>query len=432
MSTELNVGLFVVGAAALLGSAWALTWDGVRPGESAYPLVAHVHTADGLWEGTPVRLSGVEIGSVSHIGLDGHQAALDLQIRAAYTIPVDSALLLRSTGMLGDRFVEIVPGRAEAVLEPGARIVQETPAFDMDAAGRQVQALATDAGASVEAVRSMLTDETNRHHLETTLARLAELTSALAESWQRNDAAVDAILERAAHATARADELATRSAPEIEAQLQALTKAMEKLDAVLTNLESITARIDRGEGTIGGLVNDSEVLDELTSTLRSANAATTSVRELEADAWMTGRLQTGPDGVGTGGTVGGRLDWGPWWVETELVAPASSGRMPMRGTLQLHRQLGPTSWHLGLKEGSEGVGGALHVLNDRLRFQADLFDWLGRDGDPGNLRLGVRVSPVEHLWVEAAADQRLVAPTEQPPVGWLGLGVHVHRSRGRP
>ncbi|MEM6927365.1 MAG: MlaD family protein [Myxococcota bacterium] len=427
MTTEIKVGVFVIASATLLGSAWALTWDGVRPGESAYPLVAHVQSADGLWEGTPVRVAGVEIGSVRRIGLDGRQASLDLDVRSAFELPVDSIVQLRSTGMLGDRFVEIVPGNSETMFAPGAVLSQEAPAFDMDAAGRQVQALATEAGASVEAVSALLTDEANRRHLETTLARLAELTAALAASWQRNDAAVDAILQRTAHVAARADQLATRASPEIEGQLEALTVAVEKLDAVLTNLESITARIDRGEGTIGGLVNDREVLDELTSTLKSANAATAGVKELDADAWMTGRLQTGQGGLGTGGTVGGRLDWGAWGVETELVAPAAPDRIPLRGTLQLHRELGPTSWHLGLKEGSEGVGGALHLARERVRLQADLFDWLGRDGDPGNLRLAVRVAPVDHLWIEAAADQRLVPLEEQPPVGWLGLGVHVAR-----
>lgn len=429
MTAEIKVGVFVVATASLLGSAWAWTWDGVRPGQSAYRLVAHVESADGLWEGTPVRVAGVPIGSVAEISLHGRQAALDLDIRSQFELPEDSVVQLRSMGMLGDRFVEIVPGEATELLKPGTTLQKGGPAFDMDATGRQLQVLASEAGASVEAVRDILADAENRAHLETTLAHLAELTAALTASWNDNQAAFGELLQRAAHATATADDLASRSSPEIEAQLKTLTRAVEKLDAVLTNVEGITARIDRGEGTLGGLVNEREVLDELTATLKTANAATQGVRDIEADAWMTGRLQTGTDGIGTGGTVGGRVASGAWWVETEIVAPASDQRTPLRGTLQLHRSLGPTSWHLGLKEGSEGVGGALHLARNRVRLQADVFDWIGRDGDPANLRLGARVEPIDHLWLEVAADQRLAPLDDHPPVGWLGVGVHASPRR---
>jgi len=423
--SELLVGLFVVVSAVLVGSAWALSWDGVLPGEASYPLVAHVQTADGLWPGTPVRVAGVEVGGVSTIGLDDGRARLELDIRSEHQLPDDSVLQLRSTGMLGDRFVEIVPGTSTSPMGPGSAVPELAPAFDLDAAGRRVQSLATEAERSAEAVRTMLTDEENVAHLEATLARLAELSGALADSWRRYDASVEAILRRTAHATAVADDFASRSTPEIEAQLRALTESIAKLDRVLANLERITARIDRGEGTIGGLVHEREVLDELTEALRSANAATGSLDGVSGDAWMTGRLQTATDGLGTGGTVGGRVDWARWGIEGELVVPSSPDRVPVRGTLQLHRRLGPTSWHLGLKEGSEGAGGALHLSRDRVRLQADLFDVIGRDGLPPNLRLGLRLEPVERLWIEGAADQRLAPLTEHPPVGWIGLGVHL-------
>ncbi len=134
--------------------------------------------------------------------------------------------------------------------------------------------------------------------------------------------------------------------------------------------------------------------------------------------------------IGIGGTVGARV--GPsrgTWLSTEIVAPATPGRAPAVPTLLLHQRWGPASAHLGLREGAEGVGGALHTARDRLRLQLDAFDVLARRGPrPSgvpNLRLGLRAEPVRHLWLEAVADELLAAR----PQGWIGLGAHLRSPR---
>ena len=132
-STELQVGVFTAAALGMLAFGYSFTYDGVQGGADSYTLFLRVPTADGIWEGTPVRLAGVDIGAVQTIGVDGNQAGLQLTILGPYDLPSDSVGELRSSGMLGERYIAVDPGRAESMLRDGARLDFGQAPGDFDA-----------------------------------------------------------------------------------------------------------------------------------------------------------------------------------------------------------------------------------------------------------------------------------------------------------
>ena len=433
VTTEVKVGLMTVVGIGLVLFAWVWTWDGVRPDESSYQVHTEVTSADGLWLGTPVRLAGVTVGSVSAIDVVGTRAHLALDIRSRYPLPADSTVELRSTGMLGDRYVAIAPGMARTAAVDGGVLRKGGAAFDLDALGRQGQEVATKLNASADAVNALLTDEGNVGNVERTLAQLAALTASLAELSVRNQAQLDATIANLRRLSETLDRTATATAPRVEAELATLQSATTRLDAVLEDIESITDRIQRGEGSLGALVYERELVERLDTTLASTGAAMDGVVGLlpddggswRADAWTTGRLGLSASGADGGGTIGGSLGSpSSTWLSTELVAPPGHTTV---GTLQLHQRLGPASLHLGMKEGAEGLGAAAHLARDRVRLQADAFDFLRQDGPRlygvPNLRLSVRAEPVRHLWLEAAAED-VLGGLDRDVYGWVGLGVH--------
>lgn len=440
--TEIRVGAFVLIALALLGFAWAWTYDGVRPTERSYRVSSEVTTADGLWIGTPVRIAGVEIGSVAEIGLTktGTRADLQLDIRAGYPLPADSTVELRSSGMLGDRFVAVVPGTAQTALKPGAILKEGGAAFDMDAIGRQAQTLASELQVSADSIGEILAKEETRRNVEQTIADLAKLSEMLVAVAARNQAHIDAMVGHTRHLTMVTDRLVTAASPQVQAELDAVKEATTKLNAVLANLEGITGRIDGGEGTLGALVRERDLVDKLDATLVSTTAAMDGVTGVlgggepsgwRADVWTTGRVfLSGEDGVRTGGTLGAELGMSPeMWVSAEVIAPPSPRFSQPRASVQAHRRWGPAAIHAGMKESAEGIGGSLFLAQDRIRLQADAFDFLGRlaDRPPGmpNLRLGVRAEPLRYLWLEAAAEEVLLGIDASAPQAWVGLGVHL-------
>ena len=86
-----------------------------------YELKADFRSADGIHVGTDVRLAGVKVGTVSDLSLnvETYRAEAELAIENAVDIPEDSALTVRSEGLLGGNFIEIIPGASYEYMQPG-------------------------------------------------------------------------------------------------------------------------------------------------------------------------------------------------------------------------------------------------------------------------------------------------------------------------
>ena len=86
-----------------------------------YDLIADFRSADGIHEGTDVRLAGVKVGSVSNLSLnvETYRAEAKLAIENQIEIPDDSALTVSSEGLLGGNFIEIIPGASYDYMKPG-------------------------------------------------------------------------------------------------------------------------------------------------------------------------------------------------------------------------------------------------------------------------------------------------------------------------
>jgi len=122
-TTETLVGAAVLAVAIGFG-AYALNATGVSASGSGYDLTASFRSAEGISAGTDVRLAGVKIGQISEMALnpDTFRADVTLVFAGGVQIPDDSAVAIASEGILGDNFVEIIPGGSLENFEPGAEI----------------------------------------------------------------------------------------------------------------------------------------------------------------------------------------------------------------------------------------------------------------------------------------------------------------------
>jgi phospholipid/cholesterol/gamma-HCH transport system substrate-binding protein len=107
--------------AVIAWAAWT-TPDGV-PGTGYYTLVARFDDTAGLGVHSEVRLSGERVGQAIHPRFMGGTAVMDLQLnRSIAPLRADSKLVVRSKGLLGQRFLELQPGRAGAPLDDGDQL----------------------------------------------------------------------------------------------------------------------------------------------------------------------------------------------------------------------------------------------------------------------------------------------------------------------
>ena len=91
---------------------------------TGYELSANFEHIDGIRDGSDVRISGIKIGSVLGTVLDPKTflATVRMSIDPAYKIPDDTVAEILSAGLLGDKFMALVPGGSEQTIPPGGRI----------------------------------------------------------------------------------------------------------------------------------------------------------------------------------------------------------------------------------------------------------------------------------------------------------------------
>ena len=129
-----------VGAVVLLVAAGFLFYAVSSSGRSiaagdGLTLQARFERIDGINVGSDVRIAGVRVGSVVDARIDPETflAVLTLRVNQPLRLPTDSSAEITSEGLLGGRFVSLVPGGSERVFANGAMIANTQGAISLEA-----------------------------------------------------------------------------------------------------------------------------------------------------------------------------------------------------------------------------------------------------------------------------------------------------------
>ena len=118
----------VLGAIVLIVAAAFLVFA-LRTGEvgavDGYKLNAVFFKAGGLETGSDVRISGVKVGTVTGRTLNAEtfEAVVEFTVRSDIRLLVDTAAVITNDGLLGGKYLRLVPGKDKTVLEPGGDLL---------------------------------------------------------------------------------------------------------------------------------------------------------------------------------------------------------------------------------------------------------------------------------------------------------------------
>lgn len=132
-TVELSVGTFVlIGLVAIL--YLALQVGSNRWAGDHYSLYARFLNAGGLNEGSSVQIAGVKVGTVGEITLNKEQmvAMVELKLPSDLVLDDDTIASIKSTGLIGDKFLALNPGGSGIQLAPGETIVDTESAVDLE------------------------------------------------------------------------------------------------------------------------------------------------------------------------------------------------------------------------------------------------------------------------------------------------------------
>jgi phospholipid/cholesterol/gamma-HCH transport system substrate-binding protein len=315
MSREAKVGIFVVlGLVILTYFTFRVSKLGGIAGKG-YSLTVDFETAAGLEPKANVKMAGVPIGKVEEIQLVGNRARLVLRIDHGIRIPVDSIASIQTQGLLGEKYVEIQPGRqTDRLLPPGGRVANTQPPLNLDDMVRKLSLIADDVKRFTDTLASTFGTEEGKKALTEILQNVREASLVLRNVAGANEERLNRILANVDRLTADLKDISSTNKEDVRvtiANLRAFSQTLKeetpglakkleamgeqvggvfgenrenikegiesfklasaKLDNTLSSAEKVMARIERGEGTLGKLVSDNTTIGTLNDTLEGIN-----------------------------------------------------------------------------------------------------------------------------------------------------------------
>lgn len=260
---------------ATIAFFWSLYWLLGSPMlQGGTEVIVKLGNGGGLKRSDRVLLQGVDVGSVRRVELGREGGVLaELRLNNEFALPVDTR-----AAVVGDVFgahtVELVPGKAMLQLQDGDTIKGAPIPQIMDVATR----LSTRAESILASTESLLSPTAVRD-IHATAALLPSTTEQLRASFSELRAAAASLRRTTEAMEAEGTGAATAGAiHQVEQSARTLNAAALKMDASMESLASVLQKIDRGQGTLGRMVNDSSAYIELHETLREVRALATDIR----------------------------------------------------------------------------------------------------------------------------------------------------------
>jgi phospholipid/cholesterol/gamma-HCH transport system substrate-binding protein len=229
-----RVGLFFILGLALIWVTFESLSGGKLSRDNGYALVVHFKNLKELKKGDEVRMAGVRIGSVSTTQLDGRRAQATLKIDEKIQICKDATATIAMAGLLGSNYISIDLGNESSGFHsPGGEIKSvDTP---------DLNSLVTQLGDIGKKVDNALSDFNNAVGGKNGQGLLGKIEHLVDDNKDRvNDIAI--------------------------------------------NLKELTEKANKGQGTIGKLLNDSKLHDELLASVSEIKGAATQAKDFVANA----------------------------------------------------------------------------------------------------------------------------------------------------
>ncbi|MDH5674569.1 MAG: outer membrane lipid asymmetry maintenance protein MlaD [Myxococcales bacterium] len=129
--TEVAVGFFVMLGVLALGYLSVSIGGATLWPTNRYRISARFASVGDLSAGAVVKLAGVAVGDVESIAIDRYAAKVSMRIDRSLLLPADTIASVKTEGLLGEAYVSLSPGAADANLKEGDRISQTEPPLDL-------------------------------------------------------------------------------------------------------------------------------------------------------------------------------------------------------------------------------------------------------------------------------------------------------------
>lgn len=448
LNAEAKVGLLViVGSMILLYMTFAV--GKYQFGEQkGYVLEAAFDSVAGLDTKSSVRMAGVKIGVVDKVELEDSRARVTLRIDPGVQILRGTEAMIKTMGLLGEKYVEFAPKKTggpqssspggSPYYQGGERVQATVSPSDVDKLINQLSSISDDIKQVTASLSQVFGTARGARSMEDILSDLRQTTANIKDFSHTLQSDGSEMVMRLNELVASLNGVVGENRDNLKVTMENIKEASKSAEMALTSIENAARKIDRGEGTIGKLVHDDSMYNNIDSAAKGISDYTTRIEKMktvvgfrseylfpEAKSYVTLELKPKYDKYYIF-----EITSDPFANYRRTVTTTTPGSTvetetyedKFKFSLEFAKRWGNLALRLGLIESTGGMGGDVYAFDDRIKFSMDFWNFSSRE--PGNEKVHVKAAASytigKTLFVNAGYDNALNSDRANPFVG-LGL-----------
>jgi phospholipid/cholesterol/gamma-HCH transport system substrate-binding protein len=450
VSQAAKIGLFVVVTAGAGYLVYRTIHKETGRG-GGYVVHAYLDDASGIAKHSRVTIAGIPVGSVEGIRLENGKARIDVRVNGDVTLHRTAKLGVKSASLLGENVVILTEGVGAPEKGDGDEIETMPESASIEDIKAQVARIAELVGKVAEQLAKSVGSDQGGKNMSAILQNLADATEAINLTVRENRVVIKETLENIDRITAQGgpelqeillnikgitQDLKQMMAAqggkdgqsgELRQTIERVNRASQSLESALGHIDNVAGRMDRGEGTVGKLMKDEALINEVQGVAEGVNDYVDSLRRLQTivglrsdynflantvKSYVELRLQPREDKYYVIELINdprGKTSFTQTDVDTTNPNEPAHYRTvtttttdAFRFTLQFARRIGPFTGRFGIKESTGGIGLDTHLLSNRFEITQDLFGF-GEEIRP-RYRVWIGYEFIKRLWLIGGVD----------------------------
>ncbi len=464
-------------------------------GAQGYRAWALFHDATGLVDKSRVQIAGLHVGEITERRLQDGLARITLRIKPEIELWSNATIFKKSSSLLGEYYLEIDPGThySPDTSEPG-KTIENKRIVDGDQIVNVVEAVTTtdilvQVQETLPVLRAILTDVQ-----KITQGPLQQIAKSVQQGVDRNSAAAEQLLshmdqialdvrgitggpsngdirksisnirditEGVRSLVGKGEGEVTSTGDKLRQNLDKIGIAIDNLNRTLDNVAEVSGKVRGGEGTVGRLLNDDTIANNVEQITEDAGSFLRSITRLQTlvglrseynifgnslKTYVSIQLQSRPDkyylieliddprGLRTDQTTFTTTDdpSKPQTVKTDTITNSDKFRFSFQLAKRLFLLDGRVilTGRFGIKESTGGIGGDIEVplslasnWMKTLEIKIDLFDF--RTNTYPRLKALAALEFYKHIWIVGGVDDALNGSREAGSSAFTGRDYFV-------
>ncbi len=455
--TPFKVGIVVLIGIAAFVYMFGAVREGIDAGAAGYRVYADFRDVTGLVKKSRVSIAGISVGEIHKIELVGDEARVWVLVNTP--LRSDATVAKRQASLLGDAYLELTPGQMGRPLKEGdeiTHVIYDAAPADLI---NEMKTIADNVREITQSLREVVSTDEGQAKLAAILDNVAQMTERVNRLVAENSPKIDQVVDHVVNVSAEADTFARdfrrdakviledaravtgevrniigRSKGDVEegfegvkGAVRRLQTALDKMDATLDHTTSIARKIDEGQGTIGKLVNEDRLIDNVNEIVDETGRFVKQITRLQTIVGLRSEYYLGATAVKNYFSVAlqprpdkyyliqliddprGRVTF-----RERVINTTESDEDPVireqetitedrfRFSLQFAKRFYFVTGRIGIIENTGGLGVDVHLFDDSLQLSSDIFAF-DENVNP-RLKAWASYTFFTHLFIAAGID----------------------------